>query len=153
MRLPSRRQTLGAAIAAAVLIPSIASAQSFEAPPPPSEVHRIAGLDVGVHGDLNGFTLGWTTRKEADGVEIATITLRRAEAAAPPRLSLKWRIPSHDMTGNWASGRGLNKTIRPDWTGSRLHTSMFSQQAPAMTLFGNDGANVLTFALSESPRP
>lgn len=138
-----------AACVAVALFPSAARAQ-FEAPAPPREVHRIAGLDVGVHGDLEGFTLDWTTRRVADSVEIATITLRRADAAAPPKLSLKWRIPSHDVMGNWASGRGLNKTIRPDWAGSRLHTSMFSQQAPVMTLFGNDGGNVLTFALSDA---
>jgi alpha-galactosidase len=138
-----------AACIAVALFPDALSVQ-FEAPPPPREVYRIAGLDVGVHGDLQGFALEWTTRRVADSVEIATITLRRADAAPPPTLSLKWRIPSHDVMGNWASGRGLNKTIRPDWAGSRLHTSMFSQQAPVMTLFGNDGRNVLTFALSDA---
>ena len=138
-----------AACVAVALFPGTAGAQ-FEAPAPPREVHRIAGLDVGVHGDLQGFALDWTTRRVADSVEIATITLRRADAAPPPKLSLRWRIPSHDVMGNWASGRGLNKTIRPDWAGSRLHTSMFSQQAPVMTLFANDGANVLTFALSDA---
>ncbi|HKH92539.1 MAG TPA: glycoside hydrolase family 36 protein [Gemmatimonadaceae bacterium] len=149
--MPTRARTLAlvAACAALVFAPRVAAAQ-FEAPAPPLAVHRVAGLDVGVHGDLNGFTLGWTTRRLADDVEIATITLRRADAAPPPRFSLKWRIPSHDMMGNWASGRGLNKTIRPDWAGSRLHTSMFSQQAPVMTLFTNDGTNVLTFALSDA---
>ena len=115
-----------------------------------AQVHQIAGLDVGVHGDLQGFALDWTTRRVADGVEIATITLRRADAAPPRSFSLKWRIPSHDVTGNWATGRGLNKTIRPDWAGSRLQTSMFAQQAPVMTLFGSDGSNVLTFALSDA---
>ena len=149
MHIRTHRFALVAASAAALIAPSAARAQ-FEAPPPPREVHRVAGLDVGVHGDLNGFALDWTTHTVADGVEIATITLRRAEAATPPKLSLRWRIPSHDITGNWASGRGLNKTIRPDWAGSRLHTSMFSQQAPVMTLFGNDGTNVLTFALSDA---
>src|SRR5215212_4264900 len=154
LRLPIREMhihlpRLVAACVALALVPAIASAQ-FEAPAAPVAIHRIAGLDVGVHGDLNGFALGWTTRRIADDVEIATITLRRADPAPPPRFSLKWRIPSHDVMGNWASGRGLNKTMHPDWAGSRLHTSRFSQQAPVMTLFTNDGTNVLTFALSDA---
>jgi alpha-galactosidase len=149
MRMLLHRWTLAAACALGTLVPGAAAAQ-FEPPAPPRSVHRVAGLEVGVHGDLNGFSLDWTTRRVVDGVEIATFTLRRADAAPPPRFSLRWRIPSHDVMGNWASGRGLNKTVRPDWAGSRLHTSMFSQQAPVMTLFANDGTNVLTFALSDA---
>ncbi|HEX7979455.1 MAG TPA: hypothetical protein VF461_12695, partial [Gemmatimonadaceae bacterium] len=60
MHIRSHRFALAAVGAAALIVPSVARAQ-FEAPPPPREVHRIAGLDVGVHGDLNGFTLDWTT--------------------------------------------------------------------------------------------
>ena len=28
------------------------------------------------------------------------------------------------------TGRHLNKTIRPDWAGSRLQASMFAREAP-----------------------
>ena len=150
MRARTPGLAFGAACAALLLVVSNTASAQFEAPGAPLATHRIAGLEVGVHGDLNGFTLGWTTRRLADDLEIATITLRREDAAPPPRFSLKWRIPSNDVMGNWASGRGLNKTVRPDWTGSRLHTSMFSQQAPVMTLFTNGGTNVLTFALSDA---
>lgn len=131
------------------LAPSALSGQ-FEAPQAPQQVHRLAGFDIGLHGDLKGFAFGWSSRRIAEGVEVATIKLTRADAAPPPRISLKWRIPSSDVAGAWASGRGLNKSLRPDWVGSRLQTSMFSQQAPVMTLFTSHDRNVLTFALSDA---
>jgi alpha-galactosidase len=124
--------------------------ETFAPAPPPTTVQRAAGFDIQVIGDLKGFTLAFTPRTLAEGLEVVTLKLTRAEAEVPPKLTLKWGVPSHDVAGHWMSGRDVNKTMRPDWAGSRLQGSMFARQAPVSALFGNDDRNILTFALSDA---
>ena len=79
-----------------------------------------------------------------------TLDLRHATPQPPPRFTLKWSLPSHDVVGQWATGRHLTKTLRPDWSGGRLQASMFAREAPVSCLFGSADQNVLTFALSDA---
>lgn len=116
----------------------------------PGPALRVSGLDVEVIGDLQGFTLKTDVRTVADDVEVLALRLTSSSPAAPPRVTLKWSIPSHDVAGHWMTGRSLNKTIRPDWAGSRLQPSMFAREAPVSCLFGSDNLNVLTFAVSDA---
>ena len=116
----------------------------------PAKIHRAAGFDIEVIGDLKGFALTSATQKVTDGVEVLTLTLRSPKPAVPPTFALKWSIPSHGVAGHWMTGRGQTKTIRPDWSGNRLQASMLAREAPVSTLFGGDDKNVLTFALSDA---
>lgn len=116
----------------------------------PVTVHRVAGLDISVLGDLQGFTLEVAPVQAADGVDVVSLALSRGEARRPPRFTLKWSIPSHDVAGQWTTGRHLAKTLRPDFAGSRLTASMLAREAPVSTLFSSDNRNVLTFAVSDA---
>jgi alpha-galactosidase len=113
-------------------------------------VHRVAGMDVAVEGDLKGFTLDLKATKVAEGLDILTIRLTSPTPQPPPRFTLKWSLPSHDVVGQWATGRQMNKTIHPDWSGGRLTASMFAREAPVSCLFGSGDGNVLTFAVSDA---
>src|SRR6185503_8970325 len=117
---------MGAAIAALSSLP--AAAQDKAAP------YRAAGLDISVDGDLQGFALGFDVRRLEDGLEVVALKLTAPAAAPPPRLTLKWSLPSQDIAGQWATGRQLNKTLRPDWSGGRLQASMFAREAPVSCL-------------------
>ena len=130
-------------VCVALLIALAATTQSV----PPS--FTAAGFDIQVLGDLSGFRLTTTVRTIEDGVEVASLTLRSPEPRTPPRFTIKWRLPSHDVAGHWMTSRGQSKTIRPDWAGSRLQASMFAREAPVSTLFTSDNQNVLTFAVSD----
>jgi hypothetical protein len=98
--------------------------------PRPQQRLRAAGFDIDVFGDLKGFSLTADTKTVADGVDVLALTLRSASPAAPPRFSLKWAIPSHDVAGHWMTGRHQNKTIRPDWAGSRLQAPCSRARRP-----------------------
>jgi alpha-galactosidase len=116
----------------------------------PRTVHKAAGLDVEVIGDLKGFTLDFRADKLAEGLEVVSLKLTSPEPQPPPRFTLKWAVPSHDVTGQWTTGRHLTKTIRPDWSGGRLQASMFAREAPVSCLFSSDDRSVLTFAVSDA---
>jgi alpha-galactosidase len=121
----------------------------FGPTPKPVAIHRAAGFDIQVIGNLDGFSLRPDVRKLEDGLEILHLTLTSTEARTPPRFTLKWSLPSHDVAGHWMTSRGQQKTIRPDWAGSRMQASMLSREAPVSTLFSSDNKNVLTFAVSD----
>jgi len=139
-----RRLTAPAGILAAALLPNALTAQE------PRTTHKAAGFDIEAAGDLKGFLLDMRAVTLADGLEVVKLRLHAPTPQPPPRFTLKWSLPSHDVVGQWATGRHLNKTIRPDWSGGRLQTSMFAREAPASCLFGSANQNVLTFAVSDA---
>lgn len=150
MRRHSARKLVRVRIAGFTLLLLTFLSPSGSMSQPVPTVHRAAGFDITVSGDLQGFTLVSNTQMLADGVEVLVLTLRSPQPAVPPQFSLKWPIPSHDVAGHWMTGRGQTKTIRPDWSGNRLQTSMLAREAPVSTLFSSDDRNVLTFALSDA---
>jgi alpha-galactosidase len=113
-------------------------------------VYKAAGFDITAEGDLKGFTLELTPSRLAEGLEVVAIGLTSPTPQPPPRFTLKWSLPSHDVVGQWATGRQMNKTIHPDWSGGRLTASMFAREAPVSCLFGSGDGNVLTFAVSDA---
>jgi alpha-galactosidase len=138
-------------LVAALLSSAVAAQETFpSATPQAAQTVKAAGFDIGVFGDLKEFQLTSETRKLADGLEVLALTLRSSTPATPPRFSLKWSLPSHDVAGHWMTGRHQNKTIRPDWAGSRLQASMLAREAPVSCLFSSDHRNVLTFAVSDA---
>ena len=116
----------------------------------PSRTVTAAGFEIGITVDLQGFDLKTDVVRVGDGVERLDLTLASPRSARPPRIALKWRIPSHDVAGHWMTSRVLNKAIRPDWTSGRLQPTMFAKEAPVSTLFSSTNRNVLTFAVSDA---
>lgn len=116
----------------------------------PSRTVTAAGFEIGITVDLQGFDLKTDVVRVGDGVERLDLTLTSPRSARPPRIALKWRIPSHDVAGHWMTSRVLNKAIRPDWTSGRLQPTMFAKEAPVSTLFSSTNRNVLTFAVSDA---
>jgi alpha-galactosidase len=116
----------------------------------PTTVHSAGGFDIAVVGDLKGFALGFDVRRLEEGLEVVALKLTAPAPAPPPRFTLKWSLPSQDIAGQWATGRHLNKTLRPDWAGGRLTASMFAREAPVSCLYGSDDRNVFTFAVSDA---
>jgi alpha-galactosidase len=139
-------------VAVSALLAAMLALQSGLTAQTPARIRAVsvAGFDVDLLGDLNGFALDTSTKHVADGIEVLTLSLTSAQARAPRPLTLKWRLPSHDVAGHWMTSRGQTKTIRPDWAGSRLQASMLAREAPVSCLFSSDNKNVLTFAVSDA---
>jgi len=131
---------------AAIVMGSAVSGAAQE----PTVVHHAGGFEIAVIGDLKGFALGFDVRTIEPGLDVVALKLTAPALAPPPRFTLKWSLPSQDVAGQWATGRHLTKTLRPDWSGGRLQASMFAREAPVSCLYGSDDGNVLTFAVSDA---
>jgi alpha-galactosidase len=117
--------------------------------PPPARTFTLIGHEVRVEGDLGSFELATDVRVLEPGVEVAVLVLRSPDAARPPRLSLRWSLPAHDVYGQWTSGSGFDKHVRPDWSPGGVR-SMLARHAPTLCLFGADDGNRLTYAVSDA---
>lgn len=111
--------------------------------------YELAGQTVKIEGDLGAFSLDWETKKIEEGLEIATIKLKSDEPSVPPKLTLKWKLPSSNIAGQWNTSGYLNKNIRADWAPSRVK-SMLAREAPVICLFGHDDSNRLNFSVSDA---
>jgi alpha-galactosidase len=69
-------------------------------------------------------------------------------AARPAPLLISWRHPLINSCHCWTPAAHLDHTIRPDWH-PHAFTSRSTSHAPVYTLYGMDGTNALTFALSD----
>jgi alpha-galactosidase len=112
----------------------------------------VAGREVTVVGDLNGFALNLRTEQITSGVARLTVTLTRATPAPPPRLVIRWSQPSVDMAGMWTPDAGLGRTIVPDFVSTRLRSTL-TAAAPVLTLYGRDEQNRLTVAAEDAVNP
>src|SRR5436190_23354102 len=131
-------------LAAAAILSSLAP--GFAAAAETKTVHKLAGLEIEATADIKGLTLDLGAEALAPGLDVVTLKLESATPAPPPKLALRFAIPSHDVAGQWTPGRHFDKGIKPDWARSRLEASMFARNAPVVALFGADNHNVLTFA-------
>jgi alpha-galactosidase len=110
---------------------------------------RLAGHEVAVVGALGSFDLTVGTLQVEPDIEIARLRLASEVAAPPPRLTLRWSLPSHDVQGLWTTAAGQRKTIGPDWYMSSVDSKV-AQHAPVLSLYGGDDDNRLTFAVSDA---
>src|SRR6476646_501015 len=83
--------------------------------PAGKRVHKLAGLDVEVLGDLKGFSLELASTDLEPGLSIVDVKLTSAKPQVPPSFTLEWAIPAHDVAGHWSSGRNLDKSVKPDF--------------------------------------
>ena len=117
------------------------------------ERHFVIGEQkITVEGDLAGFSLNIDNTKIEDGLDVAVLTLSHSEATTPPKLTLKWSLPSTDISGIWTAAYNESHILQADWDESKLE-SMLTRNAPVFTLFGFDDVNRLTVAVADAVNP
>ncbi|HZJ21428.1 MAG TPA: glycoside hydrolase family 36 protein [Pricia sp.] len=109
----------------------------------------IAGTSIDLIYQAQEYEAEITTNKKSEGLEIATITFKSDKGFIPENVSLKWKVPSINISGYWSSQAFLDKTITPDWGPAQV-TSMLAREAPVLCLFGYDDVNRQTFAVSDA---
>ena len=114
-----------------------------------SEIFELAGHEVSLSGEFDGFEVKTDVKKISGGLEIATITLKHETGTPPPKFSLNWKLPSSNVAGYWSTRAFTDKTIGPSWGPSSIG-SMLAKEAPVITLFGHDDTNRLSFSASEA---
>jgi alpha-galactosidase len=113
-------------------------------------------IDTGRHlicieGDPEPFVVRLNSRELADNLHIVNLTLRAADPAVPPPLSVVFSQPMVDTHGRWHPGGRSNRAIYPEWD-SRF-TSQMTRYAPLVSFYSIHGENRLTVATSDVVEP
>ncbi len=92
------------------------------------------------------------TRLERDGVELYQFPIVAEKGGeCEDELVIEWKLPYVDIAGIWNPLCGMNRSIDADY--GQFRESMTARSAPVVCLFGEDGGNRCTVAVSETREP
>lgn len=113
---------------------------------------RVLDYEIYIQQTNNHFDLDVKiTQPEQDVAEIH-LCLTSEHARMPDPLTLSWLHPLIKSHHKWHPAAHLDRTLGPDWK-PHAFTSKSTSHAPVYTLYGADGQNALTFALSDGLNP
>lgn len=112
-------------------------------------VARACGMEVSLTGGGGSDFHGSLSAETAEpGVGLVQIRISAEEAARPPAFLLSWSYPTATVHGYWHPGSVHDKGLDVSWSAG--FRSKATSSAPVGCLFGPDGSNRLTFALSDA---
>lgn len=103
--------------------------------------------EISVHGLEASMTSILTKVCDQDGLLIYDFEVNSETESYPKPVTLKWKIPAVNVKGVWKPTSDFSKRIQADWELEHME-SRISIDAPVITLFGNNDANMMTFACS-----
>lgn len=109
----------------------------------------ISEKNITIEGDSNTFKTEISCISKKDGISVYKITFTSEEPSIPKPVTLKWRIPAHNVKGVWKPTTDFAKRIQADWELDHME-SRISIDSPVISLFGHDDSNVHTFACSNA---
>jgi alpha-galactosidase len=84
-----------------------------------------------------------------NGIEVYNFSVKSETPIIPEPITLKWKIPAHNIKGVWKPNADFSKRIQADW--ELVHVeSRVSIDAPIISLFGHDDSNALTFSCADA---
>jgi alpha-galactosidase len=113
------------------------------------ENYIISEKDIQVLGHSDNFGTKITTVFNQDGVTVFDLNITATQAEVPQSITLKWKIPVHNIKGMWKPTNDFAKRIHADWERKPLE-SRISIDAPVICLFGHEDSNRHTFACSNA---
>ena len=113
------------------------------------QVMPLSKEDIYIENNLDGFETEISKISEQDSVFIYNLKVTTEVARIPKPLTIKWKIPAHNVKGIWKPTTDFSKRIQADWELDHME-SRISIDAPVISLFGHDDNNVHTFACSNA---
>lgn len=112
-------------------------------------VGTISENYITIKGSSSNLKTEVTCISERDNISIYNIQVTSEEPTIPKPLTLKWKIPAHNVKGVWKPTTDFAKRIQADWELDHME-SRISIDAPVISLFGHDDNNTHTFACSNA---
>ena len=103
----------------------------------------ISGLPPGVSAELT------PVGRQRDGRQAYHFTLTATTPTVLPEIRIGWTQPATNVKGVWTSGALYEKRLKADWEAADV-SSRISVDAPALSVFGHDDENRITFAWSDA---
>jgi len=82
-------------------------------------------------------------------ISIYRLVIESNREFEPNPITLRWKIPAHNIKGVWKPTTDFNKRIMDDWELDHM-TTRISVDSPVICLFGHDDTNIQTFACSDA---
>lgn len=111
--------------------------------------YTVTQKDLEIVGLTNNLNIQLTTLQEKDGISIFNINITSVTPETPKAITIKWKIPAHNIKGMWQPTTDFAKRIQADWELIPME-SRISIDSPIISLFGNDDGNRHTFACSNA---
>ncbi|WP_339893399.1 glycoside hydrolase family 36 protein [uncultured Algibacter sp.] len=112
-------------------------------------VDTTSKKDITIKSGCNNFKTEITTISKDSNVSLYNIQITSDTPKKPEPLTLKWKIPAHNVKGVWKPTTDFAKRIHADWEKKPME-SRISIDAPVISLFGHDDGNIHTFACSNA---
>ncbi|MEW4922242.1 glycoside hydrolase family 36 protein [Algibacter sp. 2305UL17-15] len=112
-------------------------------------VDTISKKDITIKSGCNNFKTEITAISKDANVSVYNIQMSSDTPKKPEPLTLKWKIPAHNVKGVWKPTTDFAKRIQADWELDHME-SRVSIDAPVISLFGHDDSNRHTFACSNA---
>ena len=105
-----------------------------------------------VQGEQGVFSVEFYLREQRDFSQIYRLRLSSEYPAVPNTIKISWQLPATNVKGVWTSGSLYEKRLRADWESADIESSI-SVNAPALSVFGHQDENRITFACSNAIYP
>ncbi|XMO88033.1 glycoside hydrolase family 36 protein [Algibacter sp. AS12] len=112
-------------------------------------VDTTSKKDITIKSGCNNFKTEITTISKDSNVSLYNIQITSDTPKKPEPITLKWKIPAHNVKGVWKPTTDFAKRIQADWEMAGME-SRISIDAPVISLFGHDDSNRHTFACSNA---
>lgn len=109
----------------------------------------ICEKDIRICNVSDNFKVALTGILSEDAVSVFNLNISSDTSAVPKPVTIKWKIPAHNIKGVWKPTTDFAKRIQADWEMEHME-SRISIDAPVISLFGHDDENILTFACSNA---
>ncbi|WP_298531896.1 glycoside hydrolase family 36 protein [uncultured Algibacter sp.] len=109
----------------------------------------ITEEDIIFDGIMGDFKTEITTKLKDSETSIFNINISAETPVLPQPITIKWKIPAHNIKGVWKPTTDFAKRIQADWEMDHME-SRISIDAPVISLFGHDDNNAITFACSNA---
>jgi alpha-galactosidase len=113
------------------------------------ENHTLSEKGFQFIGKLDNYNTKIDLISNLNDISIFDITITSSEAKSPQPITLKWKIPAHNVKGVWKPTTDFAKRIHADWEKKPME-SRISIDAPVISLFGHEDGNIHTFACSNA---
>ncbi len=112
-------------------------------------MESVSVKNIQIEGGSSNFKVEVNQISTLDDISVYRVKMKTEELSIPEPLTLKWKIPAHNVKGIWKPTTDFSKRIEADWELGHME-SRISIDAPVISLFGHDDSNVHTFACSNA---
>jgi len=110
---------------------------------------NISENELQIVGHSDNFKTQLSTIYNNNKVSIYDLSITATVPKIPDPITLKWKIPAHNIKGIWKPTTDFSKRIQADWELIPME-SRISIDSPIICLFGNNDSNRQTFACSNA---